>query len=297
MSKIIAMVGISGSGKTKWAREYVSKNKNSVIVSRDKLRELLFGYTDLTVSEHYKEPGFKKRESLVTKIQDQMIKKFIAQGNDIVVDNTHLKQAYLDQLGEYGVSVETQIIEADVELCIQSDARRTRTVGEEIIRRQEKQFYSLIRVLKNVETVDYTIDQDPSKYPAYIFDIDGTLAHKGDRNPFDWKRVGEDTVDESVRTQLQVLKDAGANIIICTGRDGSCTQATMESLSENDIAYHEFYIRPKGSFEPDWKVKEAMWRDIVKDYYIKAMFDDRNQVVNHARKCGFKVYQVEEGDF
>ena len=38
-------------------------------------------------------------------------------------------------------------------------------------------------------------------------------------------------------------------------------------------------------------------RVICEKYYIEAMFDDRNQVVNHARKLGFSVFQVNEGGF
>ena len=40
-----------------------------------------------------------------------------------------------------------------------------------------------------------------------------------------------------------------------------------------------------------------MWKEIIKNYYIVAMIDDRKQVVDHARKLGFTVLQVDEGNF
>jgi len=38
-----------------------------------------------------------------------------------------------------------------------------------------------------------------------------------------------------------------------------------------------------------------MWREIVKNNYIEYMLDDRNSVVNHARRLGFTVFQVAPG--
>jgi hypothetical protein len=232
----------------------------------------------------------------VSHIQDTLIKKFIGQGKTVIVDNTHLKQEYLDQLGEYGVPVETKVVQGDVELCIMSDARRSRSVGEVVIRRQHRQLNDLLRVLTPVVTIDYEIPQNPDLPESYIFDIDGTLAHMGERSPYHWKRVGEDTVDDAVQLIADRL-DEDKHLIICTGRDESCRAETEEWLAINYIEYADLYMRPAGSNEADWKVKETMWRDITKSYYIAGMFDDRNQVVDHARRCGFKVFQVEEGDF
>lgn len=53
----------------------------------------------------------------------------------------------------------------------------------------------------------------------------------------------------------------------------------------------------KGSFEPDWKIKEDMWREIAKEHYIIGMFDDRLQVVRRARALNLKVFNVEYNNF
>ena len=56
-------------------------------------------------------------------------------------------------------------------------------------------------------------------------------------------------------------------------------------------------MRKEGDCRKDYVIKEELWREIVKDYYVLFMLDDRQQVVNHARRLGFKVFQVEQNMF
>lgn len=299
MSKIIAMVGISGSGKSTRAKEIMDASKGkAIIVSRDKIREMLFGYTEETIGDYYKS-DFMKKEPLVSKVQDSLIRKGIALRKDVIVDNTHLKMSYLNDLTKYGVEVVTMVCDEPVAVCIGRDEKRVREVGKAIIRQQWTQFVALYEIIPSViKPQDLTIKQDCFDLEhAYIFDIDGTLAHMKGRSPYEYDKVDTDTVDETVREQLHLLESQGYKIIICTGRDAVCTEKTLTWLGDNDIAFDEFYIRPEGSKEPDFVVKERMWRDIVQNYYVCGMFDDRNQVVDHARQCGFKVFQVAEGNF
>ena len=298
MSKIIAMVGISGSGKSTRAKEIMDAAKGkAIIVSRDKIREMLFGYTEETIGDYYKS-DFMKKEPLVSKVQDSLIRKGIALRKDVIVDNTHLKMSYLNDLAKYGVVVETVLCDELLSACLARDAKRTRTVGKAIIRQQWTQFVALYEIIpSHIKPKDLTIKQDETLDCAYIFDIDGTLAHMMDRSPYDYDKVDTDTRSIEVAYQLKLIQDAGNKIIICTGRDGVCTEKTLTWLGNNGIAFDEFYIRPEGSKEPDFVVKERMWRDIVQNYYIVGMFDDRNQVVDHARQCGFNVFQVAEGNF
>ena len=48
MAKMIVLVGLPGSGKTTWAKQYVEKNLNTVHLSSDELRIELFGFEDQT---------------------------------------------------------------------------------------------------------------------------------------------------------------------------------------------------------------------------------------------------------
>lgn len=299
------MVGPSGSGKSTKARaileELTRNGEDCVIVGRDKLREMMFGYSEATVKEHYDSEDLGIREYKVSEFQDTLIKQALKEKKTVIVDNTHLRAKYIREFGNYGVPVDFHIVTASLEDCIKRDAARERTVGEDVIRKQFEQMKTLD------ETFDWNIDiktttplpNDPEKEHAIIFDIDGTLAHMVDRSPYDMTKVDTDILDNAVYEAYAAAKAAGYKIIICTGREGSLVgmQNTMDWLAENNIVYDELYIRPEGSYEKDYVVKEDMWRDIVERYYIVCMYDDRNQVVKHARALGLKVFQVAEGDF
>ena len=134
------------------------------------------------------------------------------------------------------------------------------------------------------------------KEQAYIFDVDGTLAKMDGRSPYDWERVGEDKPNLPVVKIAKTLMAKNA-IIIVTGRDGSCEQATRDWLMEHGIAYDEFHIRPPGNVEKDSVVKKRIFEDISKRYEIIAVFDDRDQVVQMWRSLGLTCLQVDYGNF
>lgn len=130
-----------------------------------------------------------------------------------------------------------------------------------------------------------------------MFDIDGTLADNSHRNPFDWSRVSEDACIEHVVHTLRAHAGQGYPIILCSGRDACSRSDTIAWLDAYGIHYDELHMRRNGDTRADWKVKEEFWRDIITRYYIVAMYDDRDCVVEHGRRCGFTVFQVAKGNF
>lgn len=131
---------------------------------------------------------------------------------------------------------------------------------------------------------------------AYIFDIDGTLAIRGDRSPFNWSKVGLDTVNEPVRKVLDRL-EIDFPIIILSGRDEVCREETEKWLRDNSIKYDELHMRPKNNNEKDSIIKRRIYDDIKNRYNILGVFDDRNQVVEMWRSLGLTCFQVAEGNF
>jgi len=138
---------------------------------------------------------------------------------------------------------------------------------------------------------------DKSKPSAYIFDIDGTLAKMYGRSPYEWDRVGEDELKQSVAHVLWSLQNHGHSIIIFTGRDGVCEASTLGWLCDNGINFDHFAIREEGNTEKDLIIKRRMFDDIKDDYDIRGVFDDRDQVVKMWRDLGLTCFQVAEGDF
>jgi len=302
MAKITLMVGISGSGKSTKAKEIADKT-GALIINRDKLREMLFGYNESDIKNYYLLPNLYLKENQITSFQNYLIERALVKGNDVIIDNTNLKQSYINNFiktfSKY--QLDFCLVECDLIEAIKRDKVRIRSVGEEVIKKQ----FNNLNILKknfNFEPIlpkKINIFNDPSKPKAFIFDIDGTLAVMQDRSPYDLSRVMEDRLNNSVSETLEAIYILGHEIIICSGRECTqeCEDLTKEWLRINGIDYSFIMMRQEGDMRPDYIIKEEMWQKICEDFYVVAMFDDRNQVVNHARKLGFNVFQVAEGDF
>lgn len=303
--KLIITVGISGSGKSTWAHERWMVNPDRfVIVNRDKIRELLFGYTEESISNYYELPNINKFEKQVTRYEDTLIHDALNHGKDVIVDATHLTRKYLERFKFWNVPTEIVVFEIELDRALSRDFSRNRSVGEEVIRKQYNRFIGLMQNLSKepIEFEPVTFNQNMDNEPTIIFDIDGTLAHmnRETRSPYDWHKVGEDSADVPTCAIAKFIKTSyhlSAKVIICTGRDGVCIDETEKWLESHGVEYDEIYIRKKGDQRADWIIKEEMWRKIAEDNYIIGMFNDRLQVVRRARALGLKVFNVEYGNF
>jgi hypothetical protein len=132
---------------------------------------------------------------------------------------------------------------------------------------------------------------------AYLFDIDGTLAHMAGRSPYDYTRVHEDAVDESV-AHLSNALNVEHHIVIMSGREDSCRPETETWLQDNNIRYDELHMRPAGDTRADSTVKAELFNQHVRDrFHVRGVIDDRNQVVRMWRDLGLKCFPAQEGAF
>lgn len=303
---ITILIGPSGAGKTTWCRDHLHKNPGAVRVSRDTIRAQLWA---LSGAEYYAQSDvvLRSREDMVTHVLLATTKAALDAGADVVIDNTHLEKRYLQKYLNAFPYCRFSYVYFDVplEVCIANDATRPieERVGEDKIRRQHTKFRAMRKVRladtppRAVPDLSLEHNKKDDLPDGYIFDIDGTLADNSDRSPYEWSAVDKDTVIDDIRRILTTLRAAGYSIAICTGRDGIAERKTRKWLADNDIEYDHFYIRPAGNKEPDWVVKEHMWCDIATKMNILGMFDDRDCVVRHGRKCGLRVMQVADGAF
>jgi predicted kinase len=294
-SRITILVGISGSGKSTWAHEQWKKDpKGVILVNRDNIRQLLYGFTEKSVKEYYENDKLFALEREVTRYEDTLIHEALAAGKDVIVDATHLTIQYLERFRYWNVTTEIQTFYVPVIEAIRRDMKRTRQVGDEVIKKQYQKFQNLINRKEPISFETTKIVCDETLPDCVIFDIDGTLSHMEGRNPFDWKKVNEDSVDESVSFMAKHLWGIeGVSVIVCTGRDGISEYMTKKWLNQHYIKFDEFHIRKEKDMRPDWVIKEEMWRDLATRYNIVGMFDDRLQVVRRARALGLKVFHVE----
>ncbi len=152
MNKLILTVGISGSGKSTFAGRTVQHNPDRYIrVSRDKLREMLYGYTEASVNEYYQRNDMHKLEGWVTSIEHDMIEGLLTdEDTTVIVDETHLKAKYLNNYSKYaenGIEIELVFFNITLKEALIRNKSRVRQVDEDIIIRQYDNYVNLRKFL------------------------------------------------------------------------------------------------------------------------------------------------------
>ena len=285
MRKIIATVGLPGSGKSTWASQYQKDNPNTVIVCRDDLRRMLVDYK------------FSKRnEKLVASIRDQVIVEAILNDRDVIVADTNLAPKTQNALIDLAASlcekanvelVFESFLDVPVHVCVERDLKREHSVGKDVIMKMWRQ-----HVAKPVKRDDEGLPK------AIIVDIDGTLAIRNGRSPYDMSRVGEDSLNEVVAEVVDRFSTDYV-VIVMSGRDESCRNDTVEWLYEYGVPFDCLYMRAEGDSRRDSVVKTELFEEFVDGVYdVRLVFDDRDQVVAETwRSLGLTCFQVAEGNF
>ena len=130
---LIILVGIPGSGKSTYAKKYISEYpKTPVHLSSDKIREELYG-----------DESIQGNPAEVFSLMQKRAIEALNNGNDVIYDATNITRK--DRAGIIGIcpkfaKIETHIIWAPIEVCIERDSKRERTVGKEVIDKMLKRF-------------------------------------------------------------------------------------------------------------------------------------------------------------
>ena len=145
---------------------------------------------------------------------------------------------------------------------------------------------------------------------AWIVDIDGTLALRTERGPFDWKRVGEDLPHAPVVTVVRALMTRSP-LVFMSGRMEQCRDLTRAwlhaSVCEADgdtgralcTCDYPLHMRADGDMRPDQVVKRELYEKHVQGVYeVEGVIDDRDRVVRMWRdELGLTVLQCADGNF
>lgn len=135
---------------------------------------------------------------------------------------------------------------------------------------------------------------------AIIVDIDGTIALKGNRNPFNWFKVYSDSVNEPVLNLVKIYQSQGYQVIFLSGRDGICRDLTEKWLNEKcNLKNYLLYMRPIDDRRKDSIVKRELFDEYINNIYdIEIVLDDRDQVVEMWRNdLKLTCFQVAYGNF
>ena len=284
--------GYPGSGKSTLARKLVNDSKGKLVrVNRDDLR---------IAHPKWKRGKFNSEvEKDVLKARDEAVKSALDSGLSVISDDTNLGPRYdthwasvakkykipvvclnfMDPSSEYYVSVDT---------CIKQDLLRDASVGKDVIL---KMYYTNTPInAVDPEVLTHLPD-------AIIMDIDGTLAHMGDRSPYDDTKYDTDLVDESLKWLLGIFGThnsvfAGVKILIVSGREASQLAETQTKnwLKKHDIEYDELHMRKCGDHRKDDVVKLEIYETKIKfRYNVRLVFDDRKRVARMWEEQGLKV--------
>jgi predicted kinase len=293
MKKLIMTIGLPGSGKTTWAREYAEQmrevGERVDIVCKDDIRKAMSA-TGWVWS--------KSGEVEVLKMRDSLIKSAFSHGVSVVISTDTNFGRHKNRLAELARQHKADFEVKDfthvpVDVCIERDGKRKESVGPEVIKNMFNKYLAV------PEARRYTPDQN--KPLAIICDLDGTVAlHEGRRSPYDYARVGEDALNVPV---AELVKRYAKDHIILyvSGREQFCRPQTEDWLQRYGLPASEpnkLMMRPTGDHRKDFVVKQEIFDTYIRENYnVQFVLDDRNQVVSMWRRLGLACFQVNEGDF
>ena len=130
--KLILLVGMPGSGKTTYAKEYIKKDSNIIHLSSDSIRAELYG-----------DEAIQGNPAEVFSLMQKRALEALNEGHDVVYDATNITRK--DRQGIISVcpkfaKIECYIVWAPIETCVERDATRERTVGKTVIDKMLKRF-------------------------------------------------------------------------------------------------------------------------------------------------------------
>lgn len=316
--RLVICRGLPASGKTTFARKWVARDHlRRARVNRDDLRQMMDD------GEYVK----GVTEQRIMAARDATISRLLERGVSVICDDTNLPNRTVRDLVALAARAKADweiedFTTVTVETCIaRNEVRKDKApLGYGVIQGMHSRFLHGRKLPLEFLPGDeesfatrtlYTPDETLPL--AFICDIDGTIALKGDRDPFDETRVHEDRPNPIVIEQVNEKILLGYQPIFLSGRTEGCYGDTMKWLRQN-IQYDEpgvvndcglvekpfrLIMRPSGDHRKDWIVKKELFDKYIRnEYNVRFVLDDRQQVVDMWREVlGLTCFQVAPGDF
>ena len=316
MKEIILALGISGSGKTYWSKQWAEEDpEHRIRLNYDDIRCMLGKYW---VPD--------KREQLVKDMFDYALAQAMYMGYDIVIDNmSNLnpkhQEEYKKLIKENNSSDDSEsvnlyqlkykLFDTPVEVCIERDSKRENPIGEKVIRQQWKRYRTYIIQNSIQNMLSNQVVQDSSLPHCIIVDMDATLCFNTQGREFWGNGVNEQLINDTPNMPIVNLVKQYANpnygtnpykfnnnVIIITGRDESCRTGTEAWLNKYEIPYSKLLMRPFGNYTKGEEMKQILYENEVKDkYFVDFVLEDSQKVVKMYRDLGLTVLQPNEGKF
>lgn len=292
--KILILVGMPASGKSTWAREFVSTNENWIRINRDDFRMML---KNSAICD-------PKVESIISDLEFSSIENALYRKMNVIVDNTNLRSKYIQSFVKkfkYRADIDFKLFDISIEEAIERNSRRDNPVNNGDMIKMNERYKNI------VNSFDFTPirinERRPNIQPkfeselqnAVIFDIDQTISLISDRSPFDWDRVGEDTPNLIVSEHIDLHKSKGRKIILVSGRDESSREETNKWLDSHGIHFDSLFMRSKSDFRGDNIVKREIYDTKIENKYnILCVYDDRLRVLEMWNQLGLFTFNVNQ---
>lgn len=285
MKKVLVYKGLPASGKSTAARKMLDDNPGKYKrINKDDLRAMLD-------NSHFS----RGNEKFVLKVRDLLILQALEDGKHVIIDDTNIHPKHTERIRQLVKGIaEVEVIDfmhVDVETCIARDLSRPNSVGERVIRRMWKEYLGFEKP---------KLVQDANLPRAIICDLDGTLALLNGRSPYDASTCDQDLLNQPVADIVVRFQSAGHHIIFLSGREDKFREPTERFLKQHlgpEFPY-TLIMRTTGDMRKDSVIKqELLEKEVVPNWYVDFVLDDRNQVVDMWRGLGLTCLQVDYGDF
>lgn len=273
--KVIMTYGLSGSGKTTWADEWIKENPNTVKVCKDDIR--------YSMGADYGK-NIKVKESKVIEKRNELIMDALKKRKNVIVADTNLigKVNHIENVkalvfpkyrNEYDFEIK-DFTDVPVDVCIERCANRPegRDFWKKVIMGQKNQFLK-----------PPIIVQDESLPKCVISDHDGTIAHVSpNRSPYTGVGSEADERNEIVCEYLKLMKAQGYTIFILSGLEDTYMEHRKNWLNANGVEYDYLYMRKGGDSRKDCVIKDELFKEHIEGkYFVHAILDDRNQMLRY----------------
>jgi predicted kinase len=309
MTELVITRGLPASGKTTFARIWVDRDrKQRARVNRDDLRRMVDDGVFIAGTT----------EQRIQAVRNAAVMNLLVRGVSVVCDDTNLDNRTCRDL--HGIAKRAKaefriedFASVSLETCLaRNQVRKDKEpIPQHVIQDMHQRYiHGKPTPLPYTPTthslsVIELYEPDDKLPKAFICDIDGTVALKGDRDPFDETRVHEDRPNPAVIAQVRINILAGLIPIFLSGRTDGCYGETWRWLRENVIPptpnglMGRLIMRPKGDNRKDYIVKRELFdREVRNEYNVLFVLDDRDSVVAMWREVlGLTCMQVAPGAF
>lgn len=309
-TELVITRGLPASGKTTFARLWVERDRaKRARVNRDDLRRMVDDGVFIAGTT----------EQRIQAVRNSVIQGLLNRGVSVICDDTNLPNRVCRDLADIAARCRAEFRIEDftntsLELCLtRNEAREDKNpVPQHVIQDMHlryihgKQTPLAFTPTTNADSRLCNFYEPDDKLPkAFICDIDGTVALKGDRDPFDETRVHEDRPNPAVVDVVRTLIRANYVPLFLSGRTEGCFGETWKWLREYVIPETPqglqglLFMRPKGDNRKDSIVKRELFdRNVRQHYNVMFVLDDRQVVVDMWRdELGLTCLQVAPGNF